>query len=142
VDRDLSSTLIYRGCMLSDLPNIAYAFGYTNASWTLRCDLTCRYLCRLLAYMDQHSYTSCTPRNRDPSVIPEPFVDFSSGYFLRSIDRFPKQGSKPPWRLHQNYLLDSMMLKTRPIDEPAMEFSRDGADAASATATPRLSAAA
>jgi monooxygenase len=137
-----AESLTYRGCMLSDVPNLAYAFGYTNASWTLRCDLTCRYVCRLLAYMDEHGYLSCTPRNRDPSVTRHPFVDFSSGYFLRSLDRFPKQGSKPPWRLHQNYLLDLFMLKALPIDEGAMEFTRLGESAAAAVDGSQLAAAA
>jgi cation diffusion facilitator CzcD-associated flavoprotein CzcO len=140
---NLADKLIYRGCMLSDVPNLALTFGYTNASWTLRCDLTCRYVCRLLSHMDEHGYTSCAPRNRDDSIVPEPFVDFSSGYFLRSLDRLPKQGSKPPWRLHQNYVLDMAMLKARPIDEPAMEFSRGGAQTDSdAAATTRLATAA
>jgi cation diffusion facilitator CzcD-associated flavoprotein CzcO len=139
---DLAERLIYRGCMLSDVPNLALAFGYTNASWTLRCDLTCRYVCRLLEHMDAHGYDSCTPRNRDPATTTQPFVDFSSGYFLRVLDRFPKQGSKPPWRLHQNYLLDTFMLKTMPIDEPSMEFTRGAQAAAVTAARSRLAAAA
>ena len=140
---NLADGLIYRGCMVSDVPNVALAFGYTNASWTLRSDLTCRYVCRLLAYMDEHGYTACTPRNHDQTITPEPFVDFSSGYFQRSIEQLPKQGPRPPWRLNQNYLLDLAMLKAKPIDEPAMEFSRNGAAAEpSAPADRRLPAAA
>ena len=91
--------MAYKGMMLSDVPNLAFAIGYTNASWTLKCDLTCEYVCRLLNHMDEHGYRQCTPRQRDPSVKPEPFIDFNSGYVLRAIDKFPKQGSQAPWRL-------------------------------------------
>jgi cation diffusion facilitator CzcD-associated flavoprotein CzcO len=139
---NLADRLLYRGCMLSDVPNLAFTFGYTNASWTLRCDLTCRYVCRLLAHMDQHAYASSTPRNRDSSMSRHPFADFSSGYFLRVMDHLPKQGSKPPWRLHQNYLLDTFMLRTIPIDEPSMEFTRATHAAADGAARSRLAAAA
>jgi monooxygenase len=120
---NLPGSMIYRGCMLSGVPNFAFAFGYTNASWTLKCDLTSQYVCRLLAYMGEHGRAYATPRNRDPSLTTEPFVDFSSGYILRSIDRFPKQGSKRPWRLYQNYALDLLALKRAPLDDGALEFS-------------------
>ena len=133
---DVPSKMTYRGCMLSGVPNLSFVFGYTNASWTLKLDLTCQYVCRLLAFMDEHGYASCTPQNRDQSVIAEPFVDFSSGYIVRSINDFPKQGSKAPWRLHQNYLLDLLSLKRRPVDDSELEFSRDGSVAESATTPP------
>jgi monooxygenase len=139
---DLARTVIYRGCMLSEIPSFAFAFGYTNASWTLRCDLTSQYVCRLLSHMQQHGYSSCVPRNGDPSLRTEPFADFSSGYILRSIEQFPKQGSKAPWRLHQNYLLDTLMLRTRPIDEPALQFVRNGSSAGSPGIDPALVTAA
>jgi cation diffusion facilitator CzcD-associated flavoprotein CzcO len=140
---DVPSAMTYRGCMLSGVPNVAFVFGYTNASWTLKLDLTCQYVCRVLAHMDEHGYTSCTPRNHDLSVTAEPFVDFSSGYIVRSINHFPKQGSKAPWRLYQNYLLDLLSLKRRPVDDPALEFSRDGAvaDPAATPSGPVASAA-
>jgi cation diffusion facilitator CzcD-associated flavoprotein CzcO len=141
-DLDMADRLVYRGCMLSDIPNMAFTFGYVNASWTLRCDLTWRYVSRLLAHMDEHGYGVSTPRNQDPSVTRHAFADFSSGYFLRALDRLPKQGSKPPWRLHQNYLLDTFMLKALPIDEPSMEFTPGGHKAARAVADSRLAAAA
>jgi len=130
---DPADTVIYRGCMLSGVPNFAFAFGYTNASWTLRCDLTTQYVCRLLAHMDEHGYGACTPRNADPATDTEPFVDFSSGYIVRSIDQLPKQGARTPWRLNQNYLLDLLTFKTRPLDEPELQFSRRGAGDRSAT---------
>jgi monooxygenase len=118
--------LSYKGMMLSGVPNMAVTFGYTNASWTLKCDLTCEYVCRLLNHMDEHGYAQCTPENQDPSVTEEPFIDFSSGYVLRSIDKFPRQGSKPPWRLYQNYALDILALRYGPIDDAAMRFSANG----------------
>jgi monooxygenase len=123
---ELSETMGYKGMMLSGVPNFAFAIGYTNASWTLKCDLTCEYVCRLLAHMDEHGYRLCTPQNMDPSVTELPFIDFSSGYVQRSIDKFPKQGSKAPWRLHQNYPLDIVSLKFGAIEDGAMQFSRAG----------------
>lgn len=120
---DLSRTLSYKGMMYSDAPNLASALGYTNASWTLKCDLTCEYVCRLLNHMDKLGVRQCTPRRSDPSITEEPWIDFSSGYVQRSLDKFPKQGSKAPWRLHQNYALDIMSLKFGAVEDSAMEFS-------------------
>ncbi len=130
---ELGQTMSYRGMMLSGVPNLAFAVGYTNASWTLKCDLTCEYVCRLLNHMAAHGYRVCTPR-RDPTVAELPFLDFSSGYILRTIDQFPKQGSKAPWRLYQNYALDILSLKRAAIADDALEFSKAGA--AIETATP------
>jgi cation diffusion facilitator CzcD-associated flavoprotein CzcO len=125
-DVELSETMSYKGMMLSDVPNMAMALGYTNASWTLKCDLTCEYVCRLLNHMDAHGYRQCVPENRDPSVLEQPIIDFSSGYVLRSIEKFPKQGSKAPWRLHQNYALDIVNLRFGSVEDEAMSFSRAG----------------
>jgi monooxygenase len=127
----LPETMSYKGMMLSGVPNLAFTAGYTNASWTLKCDLTHDYVCRLLRHMDEHGDRQCTPRNRDPSVAELPFIDLASGYVLRSIDQFPKQGSKAPWRLHQNYPLDIVSLRFGALEDGAMEFS--GAGAASET---------
>jgi monooxygenase len=120
---ELPRTMSYKGMMFSGVPNLAVALGYTNASWTLKCDLTCEYVCRLLAHMDARGYDACVPR-RDPTVAERPFIDFSSGYIQRSIDAFPKQGSRPPWRLHQNYVLDIRSLRRDPLEDGALEFSR------------------
>jgi cation diffusion facilitator CzcD-associated flavoprotein CzcO len=122
----LSETMSYKGMMLSGVPNFAFAVGYTNASWTLKCDLTCEYVCRLLNHMDRLGHKQCVPYNRDPSVRELPFLDFSSGYVQRSIDKFPKQGSKAPWRLHQNYALDIFNLRFGSLEDSAMEFSGAG----------------
>jgi cation diffusion facilitator CzcD-associated flavoprotein CzcO len=122
----LPETLTYKGMMLSGVPNMALAFGYTNASWTLKCDLTCEYVCRLLNYMDANGYREARPRERDPSMPDEPFIDFSSGYVQRAIDQFPRQGTRAPWRLYQNYALDIFSLKYGQIEDEGMEFSRNG----------------
>lgn len=121
---DLADSLNYKGMMFSDVPNMASSFGYTNASWTLKCDLTCEYVCRLLNHMDKHGYRQCTPRNLDPSLAEEPWIDFSSGYVQRSLHKLPKQGSRLPWKLHQNYAFDIMMLRYGRVDDGVMEFQR------------------
>jgi cation diffusion facilitator CzcD-associated flavoprotein CzcO len=126
-DVELPQTMTYKGMMLSGVPNMALAFGYTNASWTLKCDLTCEYVCRLLNHMDSNGYGQCTPRNRDPSIGEEPFIDLTSGYVKRAIEKFPKQGSRAPWRLYQNYALDVISLRFGSIEDEALEFSRGGA---------------
>jgi len=127
---DFSKTLNYRGAMYSGVPNLASAFGYTNASWTLKCDLTCEFVCRLLNRMDRLGLRQATPRNRDPSIGQQPWVDFSSGYIQRSIDRFPKQGTKRPWKLYQNYALDILNLRFGRLDDGVLEFSNPVPDSA------------
>ncbi len=123
---ELAKTMTYKGMMLSGVPNLALVVGYTNASWTLKCDLTCEYVCRLLNHMAGHGYKACTPR-RDPAVGELPFNDFSSSYIVRAIDRFPKQGAKAPWRLYQNYALDIASLKLGALEDGTLEFSGAGA---------------
>ena len=113
----------YKGMMFSGVPNLASVFGYTNASWTLKADLTSEYVCRLINYMDKNGLIRCTPRLKDKDVQPEPWVDFSSGYFRRALGRLPKQGSKAPWRLHQNYARDLIMLRYGSLTDDAIEFA-------------------
>ena len=91
-DVEIPKTMGYKGMMLSGVPNLAVALGYTNASWTLKCDLTCEYVCRLLNHMDEHGYRQCTPLNRDPSVTAEPFIDFNSGYVRARHRQVPEAG--------------------------------------------------
>jgi monooxygenase len=124
-----SETMNFKGVMFSDVPNLFAVFGYTNASWTLKSDLTCAWAARLINHMDRRGYAACTPRLRDPSVKPEPLIDFSSGYVLRAIDQLPRQGSKKPWKLHQNYVRDLLSLRFGSIDGGALEFTREGAAA-------------
>jgi monooxygenase len=120
---EVTRLMAYKGMMFSGLPNLASVSGYTNASWTLKADLTCEYVCRLINYMDKNGLASCTPRLKDTDVKPEPIVDFSSGYFQRALALLPKQGSKAPWRLHQNYARDLMMLRYGALTDDAMEFA-------------------
>ena len=122
VVRDLARSLNYKGMMFSDVPNLASTFGYTNASWTLKADLTSLYVCRLLNVMTKRGLRQATPHNDDPDLREEPFLAFTSGYVQRAIDRMPRQGSKKPWRLNQNYALDMMALKYGSVDD-AMVFS-------------------
>ncbi len=120
---ELPEMMAYKGMMLSGVPNCAFTVGYTNASWTLKADLTSEYVCRLLAHMDAHDYRISVPQITDPTVTAEPLLDFSSGYVLRSLDQFPKQGSKQPWRVRQNYLFDMRTIRQGEIDDGTMKFS-------------------
>ena len=119
-----SQTFIYKGMMYSDVPNLASVFGYTNASWTLKADLVCEYVCRLLNLMDRKGYRYCMPHNGDPALEAEPWVDFSSGYIQRALKQQPKQGSKRPWKLYQNYVLDLTSLRFGALRDQAMTFAR------------------
>jgi monooxygenase len=119
---DFSKTIAYKGMMICGVPNFALALGYTNASWTLKCDLVSHYLCRLVNHMDAHGYAIATPKPPDPSLPTEPFIDFNSGYVLRFIDKLPRQGASQPWRLNQNWFRDVRLLRRGPVDD-SMEFS-------------------
>ncbi len=127
---DLAKTLSYKGMMFSGVPNLALSFGYTNASWTLKCDLTCEYVCRLLNHMRKHRFRQCTPRQNDPTISAEPWVDFSSGYIQRSVHLFAQQGSRIPWKLHQNYARDILMLRYGKVDDGVMAFTNPDDQAA------------
>ena len=125
--KSFSDLIGYKGAMFGGVPNLALALGYTNASFTLKCDLVSQYMCRLLNHMDAHGYRVATPREPGPSVPREPFIDLQSGYVLRSLDQLPMQGDRRPWRLHQNYARDIRLFKHGPIGDE-MEFSRGPAD--------------
>jgi len=120
---DLSQGLVYKGLMQSGLPNLANTLGYTNASWTLKADLTARWVCRLLNHMDRHGHTTCTPVH-DGGVKREPIISFTSGYVQRALPLLPKQGDRKPWRLDQNYLLDLITLRFKSIDDGALQFDQ------------------
>lgn len=128
----LPDTMAYKAMMLSDVPNFAYIIGYTNASWTLKADLVCEYVVRLLRHMDAHGYAKATPV-RDPSVGTTPFLDFEPGYVLRSLDILPKQGDRAPWRLRMNYLRDLPQLRYGKVTDQAMAFAPAGETSASAS---------
>ncbi len=118
---DPAETVSYKGAMLSGVPNLAMSFGYTNASWTLKCELIDRFVCRLLEHMDHRGYRVCVPRE-EAGMETEPLVDLASGYFERSLHEMPRQGPRSPWRLHQNYFRDLYAFKFERIDEPALDF--------------------
>ncbi|MGA9583297.1 MAG: NAD(P)/FAD-dependent oxidoreductase [Allosphingosinicella sp.] len=126
--RDLSKTLSYRGMMFSDMPNLSYSFGYTNASWTLKADLTGGYLTRLLKHLDKTGTEIALPA-REPGIEEVPFLDFTSGYVQRARDVLPKQGSKKPWKLYQNYALDMISLKFASVEDGVIRFLPRGAAA-------------
>jgi cation diffusion facilitator CzcD-associated flavoprotein CzcO len=120
----LPETMAYKGMMLSGVPNAAFTIGYTNASWTLKADLVSEFVCRLLRYMDEHGYDECRPVNDDPTLGEAPLLDFSAGYVLRSVDQFPRAGSRPPWRLGMSYAHDVVTLRHGRIDDGTMRFTR------------------
>ena len=117
-------TFVYRGCMLSGVPNFAMCVGYTNASWTLRADLSSKYVCRVLRYMDSHRFRVAVPEHLDDGAA-RPLLDLSSGYVQRAVSILPKQGSKPPWMIRQNYLLDYFTANYADVTEQ-MRFSEGG----------------
>jgi monooxygenase len=121
---DLSDEMAYKGMMLTGLPNLAFTFGYTNASWTLRADLTSEAVARLLNYMDEHGYDTVVPQRPDDAVQVQPFVDLTSGYILRAIDQLPKTGSSAPWRLKQNYLVDLRLMRQGKVENDALHFTK------------------
>jgi cation diffusion facilitator CzcD-associated flavoprotein CzcO len=119
---DVGKTLNYRGAMLSNVPNLAITLGYTNASWTLKADLICEFVCRLLNHMEKAGYRKCVARP-EPGMPEEPVLDFSSGYVRRAISRLPKQGPKAPWRLYQNYFLDLLGFRYGALEDGVIELS-------------------
>jgi monooxygenase len=114
--------LSYKGMMLSGVPNLAFTFGYVNASWTLRADLTCEYVCRLLNQMDKQGVTSCVPEEDPSAMVDDEYIDFSSGYVQRALSRMPKQGIKSPWRNYQNYLKDIFLVRLFSIKDSTLKF--------------------
>jgi cation diffusion facilitator CzcD-associated flavoprotein CzcO len=127
IDGELLSAagrLVYKGMMLEGVPNLVFAFGYTNASWTLKCDLTARYMCRLLRHMDRRGHRIAVPRLADPAVAREPLLDFTSTYIRRHAAELPVRGSKAPWRMPQDYLYDLATFRFSRLADGAMEFRR------------------
>jgi cation diffusion facilitator CzcD-associated flavoprotein CzcO len=121
---DIGQTLAYKGVMISGVPNLAAVFGYINASWTLKADLICSYVCRILNFMDQKGARQVTPTPGNDEKPVAPFVEnFSSGYMQRALAAWPKQGTKPPWRVNQNYFRDTLAMKWTKVDDGALKFS-------------------
>jgi len=119
---NVHETLNYKGMMMSDVPNLVCAFGYINASWTLKADLTAEYTCRLLNHMDRVNAKQCTPRLVDPTVTPEALSEFAPGYIQRALPNLPQQGTKLPWKLFQNYLLDIFLLRMGKVDDGTLQI--------------------
>jgi monooxygenase len=121
---DPSRTIAYKGMMLTGVPNLVFATGYTNASWTLKADLVSDYACRLLAHMDAHGYDTVTPVPPRGNVELRPLIDLESGYVTRSLDQLPKQADRIPWRLHQNYLRDLKLFRRASLEDEGVRFER------------------
>ncbi|SEE34047.1 Predicted flavoprotein CzcO associated with the cation diffusion facilitator CzcD [Streptomyces sp. 2231.1] len=125
----LADTLAYKGMMLSGVPNLAYAIGYTNSSWTLKIGLLCEHFCRLVAHMDRHAYDICRPEPADPDMPTRPFLDFGAGYIRRAVDSLPRQGDRMPWLTSMDYRDDVKLLRGSGVSDPELHFSRAAAPA-------------
>jgi monooxygenase len=123
---DPAKTVAYRAMMLAGVPNLSFAIGYTNASWTLKCDLVAHYLCRLINHMSANEYRTATPEPPAPNADTAPFVDLTSGYIQRSLHLFPRHGTTTPWRIHGNYVRDALLYRRGRIDD-GMLFTRNAA---------------
>lgn len=121
---DLARTMTYKGMMLSGVPNMAFTFGYTNASWTLKADLVSEFACRLLKYMDANGFGMVVAERPGSGVEERPFVeDFTPGYVLRVLEWMPRQGSRNPWRVNHNYLNDLWLIRHRKITDEGLRFA-------------------
>jgi cation diffusion facilitator CzcD-associated flavoprotein CzcO len=138
IDVHLPETMAYKGMLLSGVPNFAYVIGYTNASWTLKADLVSEYVVRLLSFMRDRGHDTVVAV-RDPAVGEEQFMDFASGYVQRSLHLLPKQGSRAPWRLRQNYLRDVLTIRRGPVEDEALQFSTSPSTRDSVKVDPGLS---
>ncbi len=119
---DVGDTVAYRGVMLSGVPNLAFCFGYTNASWTLRADLSSRFVCRLLAHLRAKGLASATPRTPGPDAPRLPFLHLTSSYVRRAVDGFPRRVEREPWNVRQNYLVDRVVMGTAGVQRD-MDFA-------------------
>ncbi|WP_240917878.1 hypothetical protein [Phycicoccus sp. HDW14] len=119
---DLAGTHVYKGCMLSGVPNLALSVGYTNASWTLRADLTARWVCHLLQHLDRHGLSVATPRWDGSGGDDRPLLDLTSGYVRRGEHLLPRQGSRRPWRVVQSYVYDLAVTRLGRIDDGVLEL--------------------
>jgi monooxygenase len=121
---ELNDTMAYKGMMLTHMPNMAFTIGYTNASWTLKADLVSEFVCRVLNYMDANGFDTVEPQHPGNTVDERPLMDFTPGYVRRALDWLPKAGSRTPWRLKQNYLLDLRLIRQGRVDDEALQFSK------------------
>ncbi len=121
---EVPQCIAYKGMMLSGVPNFAFTVGYTNSSWTLKADLVAEYVVRLLRRMDETGNDVAVPVNADPDLETRPLLDFQAGYVNRALDRLPRAGANPPWRLGMNYLSDLVTLRHRALDDGVMTLRR------------------
>jgi monooxygenase len=119
---DFAKKVCYKSVMFDSIPNMTYAFGYTNASWTLKCDMTNQYTCRLINYMEKNGYKQCMPVQNDPNMVLKPFLDFNPGYVMRAIDKLPKMGDKKPWKIEQNYFYDKKMFEKSVLNDGILSY--------------------
>jgi monooxygenase len=122
----VGQSLSYKGMMMAGVPNFALAMGYTNASWTLKAELIARQVCRMLNYLRDHDLDVCVPVHEGDAGETRPALDLQSGYIQRAAGELPRQGSRKPWRIHQNYLRDLLALKLSPLRDGALRFGRQG----------------
>lgn len=120
----LNDSMAYKGMMLTNMPNMAFTIGYTNASWTLKADLVSEFFCRVINHMDAGGFDAVEPQHPGTTVDERPMMDFTPGYVLRALDYLPKAGSRTPWRLKQNYLLDLQLIRRGKVDDAALRFTR------------------
>ncbi|MGV0700842.1 flavin-containing monooxygenase [Mycolicibacter sinensis] len=120
----LHDTMAYKGLMLTGIPNMAFTIGYTNASWTLKADLVSEFVCRVLNHMDAHGFDTVVPGQPAADIEDRPLMDFTPGYVLRALDYLPKAGSRAPWRLKQNYLLDLQLIRRGKVDDEVLRFTK------------------
>ena len=119
----LAETVAFKGMMLSGVPNLAFAIGYTNSSWTLKIGLLCEHFCRLLNHMEKHRYDICCPEVRDPAMVRRPLLDFGAGYVKRSLHELPRQGAEFPWLMSMSYAADARLLTRGAIANPHLRFT-------------------
>lgn len=122
----VAQSLSYKGMMLAGVPNLALAMGYTNASWTLKAELIARQVCRMLNHMREHALDVCVAVDDGQAGDTRPALDLQSGYVHRAASLLPRQGTRKPWRIYQNYLLDLVLLKLGPLRDGALRFGRQG----------------
>jgi cation diffusion facilitator CzcD-associated flavoprotein CzcO len=123
VEQPVNEAFVYKGMMLSGVPNFAFVVGYTDLPWTLKADMVNRYVSRLILYMDSRGYRSCVARRDDETMASTPLMNISSGYAERAAALLPRQGDRPPWKLYQHYLRDRLKLYGGKLDDAALSFS-------------------
>jgi cation diffusion facilitator CzcD-associated flavoprotein CzcO len=128
----MPDTMIYKGMMLGNVPNLSYVIGYNNASWTLKADLTCEHTCRIINYMDRRHFVEVTPKLDPAQMTDGNFFGLTSGYLERALGTVPRQGARHPWKVHHNYARDYASLKLGKVDDGVLQFRRAGVAAKAA----------